>query len=58
VSKPGRNWNYEGFEGMSRHQVMNALGEEGWELVAVESTHRPSGGDDFSLYFKRPRPEA
>jgi len=43
---------------------LNKLGDEGWELVAVESHALPGGGAAYSVlatfYFKRPtaRPEA
>jgi len=35
-------------------RFLNALGEQGWELVSVV----PAGGrQDYTLYFKRPKVE-
>jgi hypothetical protein len=36
------------------HDYVNALGGEGWELVAVEQSFPGSGISDYILFFKRP----
>ena len=37
------------------HDRVNAMGEVGWELVAVEQRLPGTALSDFVLFFKRPR---
>ena len=37
-------------------EYVNQLGEEGWELLAVEQGWPGSGLSDYILFFKRPKP--
>jgi hypothetical protein len=44
----------EGGKVQTRDHV-NDLGEQGWELVAVEQGWPGAGVSDYILFFKRPR---
>ncbi|MBN1316838.1 MAG: DUF4177 domain-containing protein [Anaerolineales bacterium] len=40
---------------ISAHVYINEMGEQGWELVAVEQNFPGSGLSDYILFFKRPK---
>lgn len=41
-------------EKIKSHDYVNELGNQGWELVAVEQSFPGSGLSDYILFFKRP----
>ncbi len=46
-------WEYRTADGLDPTLDLDALGREGWELVAAVAA---AGGEDRVLYFKRPAP--
>jgi hypothetical protein len=36
-------------------EILNAFGEEGWELVTVLQATTPAGGQSLVAYLKRPK---
>ena len=52
-------WTYFGRDyGRSIEDALNAVGEDGWELLAIEpATRSPDGSviDSGQFYFKRPK---
>jgi hypothetical protein len=45
-----QEWEYKVVFSKDEEQEMNALGKEGWELIAVAGHY----GNSIKLYFKRP----
>jgi hypothetical protein len=35
-------------------EILNAFGEDGWELVSVVQITTPAGGESLVAYLKRP----
>ncbi|MFN2578418.1 MAG: hypothetical protein ABR607_12090 [Pyrinomonadaceae bacterium] len=46
-----QQWEYKLVEGLQTNDQLNALGREGWELVATEVG---VGNHNMAFYFKRP----
>jgi hypothetical protein len=48
---------FGGPKGPQIHEMANELGQDGWELIAAQYSHNPSGPGYFGdLWFKRPLP--
>jgi hypothetical protein len=47
-------WQYKVHRGWLAEHDLNALGEEGWELIYVLESNRFVGGVVNYFYFKRP----
>lgn len=56
AARPAVVWEYKVSEpGVWSEQVMNALGREGWELVAAPAYYHPDVAASRTLIFKRPK---